>query len=173
MKIREAIASDRDAISNLYQSAFPAKEGEVVGTLAMDFLELDKAFSLVVEFEDSLVGHVSWSPVFFPGSESILPFILAPLAVHPKHQKKGLGSRLVKAGLDRLEHRGMKLCFVYGDPDFYGRFGFQEDIAREFLPPYPLKYPFGWQAVMFKKERLPESREPLTCMDPLCHPDLW
>ncbi len=39
------------------------------------------------------------------------------------------------------------MLFVYGNPDYYGKFGFSVDTAQCYIPPYWLEYSFGWQAI--------------------------
>jgi putative acetyltransferase len=50
---------------------------------------------------------------------------LAPMAVLPSHQRKGIGSRLVRHGLDHLRQSGCPFVIVLGHPEFYPRFGFE------------------------------------------------
>ena len=46
------------------------------------------------------------------------------------HQKQGIGSALVRAGLDLCRARGVKAVIVLGDNDYYGRFGFSAALAE-------------------------------------------
>ena len=66
-------------------------------------------------------------------------YILAPLAVSSEHQKQGVGSNLINAGIDMLTKDGVGVLLVYGDPAYYGKFGFKEEIGHSFVPPYTLQ----------------------------------
>jgi putative acetyltransferase len=57
------------------------------------------------------------------------------LAVLPTHQKQGVGSTIVKHGLDTIASLGAFMVFVYGAPQYYFRFGFKTDLAQNFTPP--------------------------------------
>jgi len=50
---------------------------------------------------------------------------LAPVSVHPKHQKKGIGSVLIKEGLARCKKGCFQSVIVLGHPEYYPRFGFK------------------------------------------------
>src|SRR5437879_13678113 len=50
---------------------------------------------------------------------------LGPMAVLPEHQRQGVGSRLVRRGLDILRERGCPFVVVVGHPEYYPRFGFE------------------------------------------------
>ena len=50
---------------------------------------------------------------------------LAPMAVLPEHQNKGIGSALVRAGLEQCRNLGFAAVIVLGHPEFYPRFGFK------------------------------------------------
>jgi putative acetyltransferase len=149
--IRAATIRDRGAIHDVHMSAFPDDERAPVAKLATDLLATassPETVSLVAEVDGRIAGHVAFSPVRAEGNENWLGYILAPLGVRPEHHKRGIGSQLVRRGLERLSDAGVDAVFVYGDPAYYGRFGFHSEAAERFKPPYPLQYPFGWQAIL-------------------------
>lgn len=174
--IETAKVSQRDQIRLLYLETFADDERDRVAKLAVDLLCEDSTppiLSLVAKSDGKLVGHVAFSPVWQKDTGDLLGAILAPLAVSPKVQKQGIGSRLVEEGLRRLEAEGIACAFVYGDPAYYARFGFSGDLAERVLPPCELEYPFGWQALVLCKERraIPACR--MGCVPALEDPDLW
>jgi putative acetyltransferase len=61
---------------------------------------------------------------------------LAPLSVLPQWQRRGIGSALIEAALQRARAQECRAIFVLGDPDYYGRFGFRTDLAAGFSSPY-------------------------------------
>ncbi len=176
MKIRPATVSDRDAVHNVHMAAFPEGEGESVAKLALDLLAGEStppSLSLVAEIEGAVVGHVAFSPVCLGTDEHAQGYILAPLGVTPGHQKHRIGSRLVESGRQQLAEMAAGILFVYGDPGYYGRFGFAAEAAARYVPPYPLQYPFGWQAVFLNGGSAGSSPVRIGCVPPLCDPDLW
>jgi len=66
---------------------------------------------------------------------------LAPVAVHPARQGEGIGSDLVQAGLENARRQGYDLVFLHGDPDFYGRFGFEPAVQAGVENPLELPDP--------------------------------
>ena len=62
---------------------------------------------------------------------------------------------------------------VYGDPDFYGRFGFDAKLGESFIPPHPLEYPFGWQALQLNPYDICDVAQSIRCIGPLDNPKLW
>ncbi|MBK8908096.1 MAG: N-acetyltransferase [Rhodospirillales bacterium] len=72
--------------------------------------------------------------------------LLGPLAVTSDRQRQGVGTALVYAGLERLEHDGAARVYVLGDPGYYGRFGFVPEADVD--PPYTLasEWRFAWQS---------------------------
>ena len=139
MNIREATTLDCDSIHHLYCSAFDEQERELVSKLASElFTEKStlKIISLVAEIKGIVVGHIACSPIGIPGNPSFRGYILAPLAVLPAYQKQLIGSRLVKCAIACLEDMDIDILFVYGDPNYYGRFGFSSELAINYIPPY-------------------------------------
>ena len=176
MRIRSADAADQKAIYELNHSAFDESERELVATLASDLLADDstpETLNLVAEEAGRILGHVSFSPLYSRSSSKASGYLLAPLAVLPSKQKTGIGSSLVREGLKQLGQWGVDLVIVYGDPAYYGRFGFDESAAKDYAPPFPLKYPFGWLALrLCERQREIEPFE-VVCVPALNKPELW
>lgn len=79
--------------------------------------------SLVAEENAAVVGHVMFTPVSLPRFHGLI-MGLAPMAVAPTRQRRGIGSELVRAGLERCKELGAVAVVVLGHPHFYPRFGF-------------------------------------------------
>ena len=82
--------------------------------------------SLVAVRSGAVLGHVLFTPVRVVDAGEVTKAVaLGPLAVRPDRQRQGVGSRLVREGLRACRQAGHRHCFVLGDPDYYGRFGFE------------------------------------------------
>ena len=176
MKQRKAEPSDAGPIQRLYEAAFDPSENELVGRLAIELLihrSTPETINWVAETALGVVGHIALSPFWSKADRSVMGWILAPLAVAPEKQKSGIGTALVKTGLRLASSEGMNSVLVYGDPAFYQRFGFEAEIAKNYLPPYKLKYDFGWQALHLKGTPRLSSPQSIDCLRPLLNPDLW
>ena len=129
MRIRRETADDREAIHALVAEAFARRdEADLVDALRDAG---DLALSLVAEDEGCLVGHVALSRLKSP--ERALA--LAPVAVCASKQRRGIGSALIRAALERAKALG-SIVFVVGAPDYYTRFGFSAETAAPFPCPY-------------------------------------
>jgi len=122
LTIRFEREGDADGIKEVNRTAFatPA-EADLVDRLRR--LEAS-VVSLVAEDGGSLVGHILFSPVSLPGREPMPILGLAPTAVRPDRQRQGIGSQLVRAGLDAARKTGAAAVVVVGHARFYPRFGF-------------------------------------------------
>ncbi len=176
MRIRIATDQDRDRVRGIHLAAFPDSERDLVADLAERLLcepTLPPAVSLIAETDDGVAGHVAFSPVWSEDDREMNGYILAPLGVHPESQKRGVGLGLVEAGMQRLKAAGVQVVFVYGDPAYYGRFGFSVESAAGYVPPYALQYPHGWQACELSEVGGERREVRVTCVDALCDPELW
>jgi putative acetyltransferase len=176
MNIRLTQETDLDSILKVIETAFSDEENKVIMNLVQE-LSKETASpsikSLVAEVDNQVIGYVSYSPIFLKSDSSMSGYILAPLAVSPEHQKQGVGSNLINAGIEMLTKDGAGVLLVYGDPAYYGRFGFKEEIGHSFVPPYTLQYPFGWTGMMLNETDVPEEPIQFECISALSKQDLW
>ncbi len=129
LHIREETPVDLDLIRDVTVSAFSGSEyGHQGEAQLVDLLRAvsDRFLSLVACVEGEVVGHVMFTPVIVKTHVADFAGMgLAPLSVHPFHQRQGIGSALVKHGLDKLCKDGCPFVVVLGHPDYYNRFGFR------------------------------------------------
>ncbi len=167
--IRESTLGDLAALEILYPQAFPDED---LLPLVRDLLDdPSNVTSLVAEVDSRIAGHVAFTKCGVDGHE-ISAALLGPLAVSPPLQKQGIGSALVRDGLQRMEESGVAVVCVLGDPKYYGRFGFKRDSSIE--PPYPLPPEWGdaWQSLSTRKPATPVKGK-LLLPEMWMHRDLW
>ena len=127
VEIRREQAGDEKAIYKVTADAFRGHpyaggdEQDLVNRLR----ELGQlALSLVAMDGEQLVGQVCFSPVTLSdGSEPW--FGLGPVSVTPERQSQGVGSQLIRSGLNEISARGALGCVLTGNPAYYQRFGFE------------------------------------------------
>ncbi len=143
LEIRESVQADIAAIGSLYPDAFPDED---LLPLVRDLLhDAAVAVSLVGAVNSQIVGHGVFTKCGVVGSD-VESALLGPLAVAPAWQRRGVGSAIVRAGLQRLKDAGVALVCVLGDPAYYGRLGFVPETLVE--PPYRLltEWRGAWQS---------------------------
>jgi len=133
MIIREERPEDVEAVRRINDAAFgQPDEGRIVDALRENCREL---ISLVALDEKEVVGHILFSPTELRGEHGVLVGIgLAPMAVSPDHQRRGVGSALVEHGLRLLRDRLCPYVVVLGHPEYYPRFGFERASAHGVAP---------------------------------------
>ena len=121
--IRLETPEDITLINHVNQEAFGQKqEADIVDKLRKRGV---LTVSLVAVQDDVIVGHIAFSPVEITSDKSDFEALaLAPMAVLPPHQNKGIGSQLVTAGLRECRRLGHEIIVVLGHPNYYPRFGF-------------------------------------------------
>ncbi|QWT20025.1 N-acetyltransferase [Bacillus sp. NP157] len=127
--IRAALPDDLDAIVAVHHAAFgrPA-EGDLVRRL----VDGGKAsISLVaVDDDDAVIGHVLFSPLTVEDGDDGKALGLAPVAVHPDHQRQGIGHALIEEGIGACFVADARAVFVLGSPAYYAKFGFAKASAH-------------------------------------------
>lgn len=142
--IRQGQPDDMASIEKLYPAAFP--EEDLLPLVRQLLAEEPGILSLVAEAGDAMAGHILFTLCAMTGSDARAA-LLAPLGVAPQWQRKGIGSSLIREGLNRLKRDGVAHVYVLGDPAYYGRNGFRTETGV--APPYPLpeEYRDAWQSL--------------------------
>ena len=135
MIIRTEREPDVPAIHTLNVAAFGrTDEAELVDRLRHDGAIVA---SLAAENEGQIVGHILFSRLVIENERaSVNAVALAPMAVMPSHQRQGIGTALVRAGLDACRSQGETIVIVLGHPAFYSRFGFSTALAARLESKY-------------------------------------
>ncbi len=122
--IRNEVSEDAPTIRILNRAAF---EGGVEADIVDDIRSNCKsAVSLVAELDGQIVGHILFSPATVVSvGENVEGMGLAPMAVDPEYQGRGIGSMLIETGLEQLRRTTCPFVIVLGHPEYYPRFGFR------------------------------------------------
>jgi putative acetyltransferase len=133
--IREERPDDLSAVHLLLRQAFGRDdEAKLVSRLRDDGAI---AAALIAEGDGNIVGHLvlSWLPTQIDG-RPVRAVALAPMAVRPAQQRRGVGSRMVAASIAKAKEIGAEAIIVLGHPAYYPRFGFSSDLAVKLAAPF-------------------------------------
>ena len=133
--IRPETADDFAPIREVIRLAFGQDdEGRLVDALrAGGHVQV----SMLAEEDGRVVGHILFSELSIVEADRVIESVsLAPLAVAPSHQRRGIGSRLVTEGLRACRDVGCESVVVLGHPEYYPRFGFSAERALPLRSPY-------------------------------------
>lgn len=133
--IREETPADRSDIDVLLRQAFGGEdEVKLVARLREDGAV---AAALVAEADGEIVGHVvlSWLTTQVD-RRPVRAVALAPMAVRPAQQRRGVGSRLVAAAIGKATQIGAQAIVVLGHRAYYARFGFSAEMAAKLAAPF-------------------------------------
>ena len=153
MDIRVEQRRDHAAVRRLHLAAFGGDHGLVVADLVDSLRSAitgDSGLSLVaVEPDGDVIGHVMFTRSLLDAPPRLVEVqVLSPVAVLPPRQSQGIGSALIRAGLQVMTERAVPVVFLEGDPGYYSRFSFATAAAQGFRSP-SLRIPdAGFQAIL-------------------------
>lgn len=127
MNIRAEKPDDTQRIRLINELAFgQTTEADIVDSLRKECKECTEFLSYVAEEKNEIIGHILFTPVVVESrGKTIQGMGLAPMAVLPARQREGIGSELVRHGLQELRDRGCPFVIVLGHPEYYPKFGFE------------------------------------------------
>jgi len=128
MQIRRECPEDATAIRLVTEAVFRGiLHSDQTEARIVDALRSAGALtlSLVADQEGEILGHAAFSPVRIEGVSDW--YGLGPVSVAPRRQRTGIGQGLIRCGLDQLRLLKAAGCVVFGEPAYYGRFGFESD----------------------------------------------
>jgi len=179
LKIRKSTESERNEILYIHSQAFGKDKGVVISKLVDELLNDETAMpilSLVAVDNNKLIGHILYTKVEITKAENpIFAQILAPLAILPENQKKGIGEQLINEGLRLLKESGTELVFVLGHPAYYPRCGFIPAGEQGFGAPYPIpeEHAEAWMIQELSGDVIKNNSGKVQCSKVLNEPQHW
>ena len=177
--IRPTTAADIAAIDALLRAAFGPEQGAEIAELVFALLDDPSAqpcLSLAATAGPQILGYILFTRVTFtPDAPEISATILAPLAVDPTVQARGIGAQLIAEGRAQLLANGCDLIFVLGDPRYYTRHGFAPAGCQGLDAPYPIApaHADAWMVQALRPNILGRIRGQLCCATALNDPKHW
>lgn len=175
--IKTANLSDLERILPIHQQAFDESDGPLIMELVADLLKdptAEPTLSLIAWEGSEAVGHILFTKASIQGHEAQVS-LLAPLAVMPGMQGKGVGGRLIREGLKRLAGQQVDMVFVLGHTTYYPKFGFKPAGIHRYPAPYPIpaQHENAWMMLELNPgiESLVEGK--LMCAKALDKPEHW
>jgi putative acetyltransferase len=148
MNIRKETQQDYASVRKINQSAFKQNdEADLVDNLRNNS-EYISDLLLIAEEGGEVIGYILFTPLdIVKGDSHYKSLALAPMAVLPEHQNKGIGTSLIEAGFEKAKQLGFTSVVVLGHKDYYPRFGFVPAEDFDIHPPIQ-----EWKESFFVKE---------------------
>lgn len=167
IEIRVEQPSDYAAIDEVHEMAFSRPdEGILVDKIRKSDTYIPE-LSFVALIDGKIVGHVLFSIVHIDAEQKKPVLALAPLAVLPEYQNKGVGSKLTLHGIKRARELGWRAMIVLGQATYYPRFGFEPAHKYGIQCPFPLNDPGAFMAMELQEDSLVDS------MGAVVYPDFF
>ncbi len=179
MEIRKSTETDKIEIEKIHTKAFGEDKGPEIAELVNGLFDDKTAvpmLSLVAVENGQLIGHILYTKAVLTGTDKPVSVrLLAPLAVRPEVQTKGVGGKLIKEGLIQLKESGVDLVFVLGHPDYYPRSGFTPAGVLGFEAPYPIpdEHAGAWMVQALKEGVIGSAKGKVQCSEGLNQPQHW
>lgn len=176
LNIRTHKPSELEAVLDINEQAFQSqKEPGLVADLLSDPTAIPR-ISLVAEQGGQLMGHILLTAVHIEGANpSPKCSLLAPLAIIPEAQGKGIGQTLVNASLKEAKEAGQHMVFVLGHPTYYPKCGFQIAGRLGFQTPYPIpeENADAWMVAELVEGAIERYSGKIIMADMLNKPEYW
>lgn len=171
---KQQLAEIKQLFTKTFGDSEGETEGKMIGELTVDLIQTTPEQDIkvfVAMDEGKIVGSILFTRLTFESDKTA--FLLAPVAVHTNYQGKGVGQALINHGLEAMKSVGAELAFTYGDPNYYGRVGFESVSIEQYPSPQPLSMPIGWLAQSLTQEPLTAISGTSQCVEAFNKPELW
>lgn len=142
LEIRPERPEDKVAIWEINRLAFGSEAEPTLVDKIRQSAGFIPQLSLVAVRQGRIVGHILFSLIEIrmdDRPDQLMPALsLAPMAVYPDFQNQGIGSALVRQGLEICRDLGHAVVVVVGHPAYYPRFGFTSARAKGLEAPFPV-----------------------------------
>ena len=127
ISIQPTDVDSRDSVLEVVRSAFSddTRDGEEEVEIVRKTWSAESSisvFDFVAILESEVVGHVLAAEGSLAGTSAIG---IAPVCVRPDRQGQGIGTALMERLLAEIRNSGWPFALLLGNPDYYGRFGFE------------------------------------------------
>lgn len=136
-EIREEHKQDYEAVYTVNELAFKqANEAQLVAALRKSAAFIP-ALSLVAVVDQTISGYILFTKIFIKNDSSTYESLaLAPVAILPEYQQKGIGSALIRAGLQKAKELAYDSVIVLGHEHYYPKFGFEPAEKWQIKAPF-------------------------------------
>lgn len=139
LEIRPERKEEYPTVYNIVKLAFQSDEEPKLIEAIRKLENFIPELSIVAMKNYTIVGHILFSPIIIVTKTNDIPALtLAPLSVHPDYQNIGIGSKLVKYGLEECKRLGHEISVVVGHPNYYPKFGFSPAREKGLESPFPV-----------------------------------
>jgi putative acetyltransferase len=153
-EVREEEPRDQEGVRKVNLAAFSnGPEAAVVDRLRA---ACDDYLGFVAVEDGAVVGHILFTPATLDGCDAV-GMGLAPMAVLPERQRMGVGSQLVRHGLEHVRRSGRPFVIVLGHPDYYPQFGFELASKYRLVSQWEGVPDEAFMVIVFDKGALPEE----------------
>ncbi len=175
IRIKKAFESELTEVLNVERQAFDSEEEANLVAALLDDPTAQPVLSLLAYDGNKAIGHILFTKAKLEIQPDILTYLLAPLAVIPEYQRKGIGKMLINEGFKLLAEQDVQLVFVLGHTEYYPKLGFLPNAGMlGFEAPYPItpKNAAAWM-VKYLEEDLKLLKDKVVCAEAISKPEYW
>jgi len=170
----DQIEQIRQLFTQTFSDSEGPAEGQLIGGLVRNLMassDTENIIGFIATEGSEIIAGIFFTRLTFESDANA--FILAPVAVHTNHQRKGVGQALINYGLEAMKQNGVSLILTYGDINYYSKVGFQQIDESIVKAPLPLTYPHGWLAQSLVSDHIAPIPGNSNCVPEFDNPAYW
>ena len=156
IKLRLETKEDHPKVEKVTREAFwnqyvPGCDEHYLVNILRDHKDFIPELNFVAELVGEVVGNIMYTRSWVENEkgDKVETVTFGPVCVHPEHQKKGIGSKLIKHTLKLAEEMGFSACCIFGDPRNYCKHGFKNGLDHNVSAMGGI-YPYGFLVKVLK-----------------------